>query len=66
MDTKYGSKATDGGTMIRIEFEDDYCEDCGCDFKRPRYTSVERCKACEHVYQLRRIADVLEYWVGMQ
>jgi len=50
--------------MIRIEFIDDYCEDCNTDFQRPRFDSVERCKSCEHVYQLRRIADALEYYIG--
>lgn len=45
----------------------DKCEDCGATFERAQYdTNTHRCQACEQIYQLRRIADVLEYWVGMQ
>ena len=52
--------------MIPIIFVDDRCEDCNCTFQRAKYnTSVHRCQACEHVYQIRRIADALEYWIGM-
>lgn len=44
------------------------CEECGNIFQHPRYATanIDRCQACEQIYQLRRIADVLEYWVGMQ
>ena len=45
----------------------DQCEDCGATYKREQYaTGQYRCQQCEQIYQLRRIADVLEYWVGMQ
>ena len=50
--------------MIRLEYIDDYCEDCGCKFQRARYDeSTHRCQACRHIYQLRRIADALEYYM---
>jgi uncharacterized protein (DUF983 family) len=48
-------------------YVDEQCEDCGATFQRTQYdTNAHRCQACEQIYQLRRIADVLEYWVGMQ
>ena len=51
--------------MIRLIFVDDQCEDCGCKFQRAQYDTVTtRCRTCDQIYQLRRIADALEYWVG--
>ena len=51
--------------MIRLTFVDDQCEDCGCTFQRAQYdNSTHRCQACRHIYQLRRIADALEYYMG--
>lgn len=48
-----------------LTFVPDQCEDCGVTFQRAKYdTSSHRCQACEQIYQLRRIADVLEYYVG--
>lgn len=53
--------------MIGLTFVDDQCEDCGCKFQRAQYdTQTHRCQTCGHIYELRRIADALEYWVGMQ
>lgn len=50
-----------------LVYVDDQCEDCGCTFKRAQYeTGLHRCQQCEAIYQLRRIANVLEYWVGIQ
>ena len=52
--------------MIRFHFVDDQCEDCGCTFQRAQYDeNTHRCQACRHIYQLRRIADALEYYMGM-
>lgn len=43
----------------------DQCEDCGDKFTRAQYDEhTHRCKQCEQIYQLKRIAEVLEYWVG--
>ena len=51
--------------MIRLTFVDDQCEDCGCTFQRAQYDEgTHRCQACRHIYELRRIAEALEYWVG--
>ena len=48
-----------------LTFVTDICENCGVSFKRERYdTMTVRCHNCEQIYQLRRIADVLEYYVG--
>jgi predicted Zn-ribbon and HTH transcriptional regulator len=48
-----------------LTFVPDQCEDCGVTFQRAKYdTNAHRCQACEQIYQLRRIADVLEYYVG--
>jgi len=51
--------------MIGLTFVDDQCEDCGCKFQRAQYdTQTHRCQTCDQIYQLRRIAGALEYWVG--
>ena len=48
-------------------FVEDQCEDCGVTFTRMQYdTETVRCQQCSAIYELRRIANVLEYWVGMQ
>ena len=50
-----------------LVYLEDKCEDCGSSFQRAQYdTQTHRCTQCEQIYQLRRIADVLEYWVGCQ
>jgi predicted Zn-ribbon and HTH transcriptional regulator len=51
--------------MIRLIFVDDQCEDCGTTFKRAQYDStIHRCQPCRQIYEIRRIAEALEYWVG--
>ena len=48
-------------------FVEDVCEDCGVTFTRMQYdTQTVRCKCCSQIYELRRIANVIEYWIGMQ
>ena len=66
---RHGFQTEDGLQMIPngLIYVPDKCEDCGATFQRAQYdTNTHRCQACEQIYQLRRIADVLEYWVGMQ
>lgn len=40
------------------------CEDCHTEFIGSRFDN--RCRYCERTLQLRRIADAIEYYVGLQ
>ena len=47
-------------------FVEDKCEDCGVTFTRMQYdTQSVRCHKCSTIYELRRIANVLEAFVDM-
>ena len=40
------------------------CDDCYQEFIAPDFTA--RCRYCERTYQLARIAEAIETWVGWQ
>ena len=53
--------------IANMTWTDAECEECSAIYKKWTFDcNSARCPSCENTYQLRRIADALEYWVGMQ
>ena len=50
----------------RIMTEEKMCECCYQDFVTWRYDTSDYCPSCRQVRALERIAEALEYWIGLQ